>query len=269
MSQQEKARYFRALKEADVLPPGKHYREYTTEELKQAYDLLVAEAPQFELPDVDFPDLPEPTNAPAPAPDPVELHQPVLPPISPSAPQAQPDFAAQGIPRRAADPEEMAGQRLNSKGEDEPIRVDEHGRLWFQEEIRKPAFAKPRGRRVLQYMDSGTTTQTVRNGEFTESFEVAGTGPQRVSEVKVTLPSYQVGIFKDPRFPFKVHTYNGAQGFDLFEVQNFYGGAELVPTEIKRMYVENVLCYDIRTVVRAIETEYRRMQLAGKDTTNV
>jgi hypothetical protein len=37
-----------------------------------------------------------------------------------------------------------------------------------------------------------------------------------------------------------------------------------VPTEVKRMYVENVLCYDIRTTVRAIQTEFRQLQLAGK-----
>jgi hypothetical protein len=30
------------------------------------------------------------------------------------------------------------------------------------------------------------------------------------------------------------------------------------------MYVENVLCYDIRTVVRAIQEEFRQQQLTGR-----
>jgi hypothetical protein len=36
----------------------------------------------------------------------------------------------------------------------------------------------------------------------------------------------------------------------------------MVPPEVKRMYVENVLCYDIRSVVRAINAEYRQQQLS-------
>jgi hypothetical protein len=78
------------------------------------------------------------------------------------------------------------------------------------------------------------------------------------------VPSYQVGIYKDRRFPFKIHTYNGVQGFDFEEVARYYGGTELVPPVIKRMYVENVLCYDIRTVVRAIQEEFRQQQLTGR-----
>jgi hypothetical protein len=114
-------------------------------------------------------------------------------------------------------------------------------------------------------MDTGVQEKTVVDADGTvETFEVSGTAARRPSEVKITLPSYQVGIYKDRRFPFKIHVYNGNQGFDLFEVQNYYGGAELVPTEVKRMYVENVLCYDIRTTVRAIQTEFRQLQLAGK-----
>ena len=159
----------------------------------------------------------------------------------------------------------MPGQRLNSKAEDEPIRVDpDTGRTWFQEEVLKPGFPKPRGRRVLQYTDTGSKTVTAKNGDYMESFEVAGDEVGRTAEVKITMPSYQVGICKDPRFPFKIHTYNGNEGFDLFEVQEFYGGSELVPSEIGRKYVENVLCYDIRTTVRAIQSEFRQMQLAGK-----
>lgn len=268
MSQTEKAEYFRALKAAGITF-DKHYREYSTEELKVAYDRLVeGQAEQQSSP-------PEPDVVPE---QPVH-HEP--PPIElddvPTAGEDEPDPAFFGLqhPQRAAEPtaptapmnpSEMAGERLNSQPKDEPIRTDDEGRVWFQEEIRKPAYPKPRGRRVLTYMESGVEEQSVRSGDYVETFEIAGTGPQRTAEVKITLPSYQVGIYKDPRFPFRVHVYNGLQGFDLFEVQEFYGGAELVPQEAKRVYVENVLCYDIRTTVRAIETEYRQLQLAGKVT---
>jgi hypothetical protein len=168
------------------------------------------------------------------------------------------------VPVAQADPEEMPGQRLNSKDEEEPLRVDEQGRVWYQEEVQKPAYPKPRGRRVLTYMDKGVQTETVQNGEYVETFEVAGKGVGKPSEVKITLPSYQVGIYKDPRFPFKIHCYNGREGFNLFEVQEYYGGAELVPEECKRVYIENDLCYDIRTVIRAISNEHRQLQLMGR-----
>jgi len=158
----------------------------------------------------------------------------------------------------------MPGQRLNTQPEDVPIRIDEMGRAWFQEEVRKPPYPKPRGRRVLKYMERGTKTETVQNGEYVETFEVAGTGAPHPAEVKITLPSYQVGIYRDPRFPFKIHCYSEREGFDLFEVHEFYGGAELVPPDCKRVYVENDLCYDIRSVVRAIQNEHRQLQLMGK-----
>lgn len=246
MSQSDKARYFRALKAAGV-PFDKHYREYTTEALRVAYEKLAEQglAPELE---------PEPVQQAQPAPP---------PPIAQPAPQPMPVHQAPA-PRAQRDPNEMAGQRQNSQPEDVPIRTDEEGRVWFQEEVLKPGYPKARGRRVLTYVETGTKQQTVKSGDYMESFEVAGDEIGRSAEVKITLPSYQVGIYKDPRFPFKVHTYNGNLGFDLFEVRDFYGGAELVPSEIKLMYVENVLCYDIRTTVRAIEAEYRQQQLAGK-----
>lgn len=231
MSQSDKAFYYRALKEAGARF-DKHYREYSTDELQAAYALLREGQP-------DLPPEPpqaEPTSTPA---------RPVV-----SAPFAQ------------RDPDEMAGQRLNTKPEDVPIRTDEQGRVWYQEEVLKPGYAKPRGRRVLQYTSTGTKTVQIKDGEYLESFEVAGDGPAVTGQIKITLPSYQAGIYKDPRFPFRIHTYNGIQGFDLFEVRDFYGGPELVPAECKLMYVENVLCYDIRTTVRAIQTEHRQLMLA-------
>jgi hypothetical protein len=282
MSQQEKAAYYKALKDSGV-EFSKHYREYSTDELKAAYTKL-AEGQQQQSHDEDFQQLEYPPAqqaqgqgafAPPLSDLPPVQSSPVPPPPAPSTPIDSPEeeapsdfFGLQHTrpkpPIRPADPEEMAGQRQNTQDLDEPIRTDEQGRVWYQEEVRKPAFPKPRGRRVLTYMDSGVEQQTVKSGDYVETFEVAGRGPARATEVKVTLPSYQVGIFRDPRFPFRIHVYNDVMGFDLFEVQDFYGGAELVPAECKRMYVENVLCYDIRTTVRAIEAEYRRLQLAGK-----
>lgn len=235
MSQTEKAQYYKALQAAGV-KFTKHYRDYNTAELKQAYDKLEGAKP--------------PVGEPAAPPQAAQG--------SVRGPQAP---AAPSVPRN---PDELPGQRQNSKPEDEPIRVDEHGLVWYQEEVLKPATPKPRGRRVLQYMDTGVEEKTVQAGDYVETFEVAGKMASRPSEVKITLPSYQVGIYKDRRFPFKIHVYNGNRGFDLFEVQNYFGGAELVPAEIKRIYVENVLCYDIRTTVRAIQTEFRALQLQGK-----
>jgi hypothetical protein len=165
---------------------------------------------------------------------------------------------------RLPDPDEMPSQRLNTQASHEFIRVDEAGRKWVQEEVRKPAYPKPRGRRVLKYMETGTTVETVQNGEYVETFEIAGTEQGRPAEVKITLPSYQVGIYKDPRFPFKIHCYDGREGFDMFDVEEFYGGAELIPSSVKRVYIENVLCYDIRSVIRTISAEHRHLQLTGR-----
>jgi len=238
MSSERKADLWELYKQ--LRTPEKHYRDYTTAELENALVEagvdITASLQQFEQ---------EPAQEPAQEPVP-EIDQRPAPSM------------------RAADPDEMPGQRLNTKAEDEPIRVDEQGRLWFQEEVRKPAYPKPRGRRVLKYLETGTETQTVQNGEYIETFEVAGQGAGRPAEVKITLPSHQVGIYKDPRFPFKIHCYNGREGFNLFEVEAYYGGSELVPAGVKRVYIENDLCYDIRSVIRAISDEHRALQLTGR-----
>lgn len=241
MSQKDKSYYWNALKQAGV-KFDKHYRNYTAAELRQSFEALQAATGNMSAPMERQPEQPAPTPAP-----PKQAASPRQP-----AP-----------PLRAQDPNELPGQRLNTKPDDEPIRVDENGLIWYQEEVRKPSYPKPRGRRVLKYNDPGTRQVTAQAGEYIETFEVAG-DRQIPSEVKITLPSYQVGIYKDPRFPFKIHVYNEMRGFDLFEVQEYYHGPELVPAEIKRIYVENVLCYDIRTTVRAIETEFRQLQLQGK-----
>lgn len=192
------------------------YQDYTTDELAAAVSKL------REQPDYQAPQQPQPQTRVAPAPV-----------------------------------DAQAGEHAYSgAGEEKPIRQDENGWLWYREEVKKPAFPAPRKRRVLTYIDSGVTQQTAKDGDFIESFEVAGTAT-RTAEVKITMPSYQVGVYKDPRFPFKIHTYNGLKGFDFFDVQKYYGGGDLVPPSIKRLYVANDLCYDMRSTIRAINDEYR------------
>ena len=222
MSQTDKSALYNELKAAGVTF-DKHYREYSTEELQEAVDRL-HEQPEYHQ------------N--------VEDRQELTPP---------PTF----------EDEQLAAVNAYIGGDEDPVRIDEeNGITWYREEVRKPAYPKPRARRVLKYIDTGSETRTVQDGRFLESFEVPGM-ERRQAEVKITMPSFQVGVYKDRRFPFKIHVYNEVRGFDLFEVQQFYGGADLVPSEIKRMYVANDLCYDIRTTIRAIEAEYRRNQLKG------
>jgi len=252
MSQGDKASYYQALKELNV-SFDKPYRNYTTAELEKKYNDYVAAGlapPLVTEPEVDAPDLAAPSPSPGPPPG---APSPAAAPVPPSVPAAH------------RNPDEMAGERQNTNiGAMEPIRTDpETGYIWYQEEVMKKGYAAPRGRRVMKYNDPGVKEEQAKSGEYTETFEVAG-DRRKASEVKITLPSYQVGIYKDPRFPFRIHVYNGQTGFNLFEVEDYWGGRERVPEEVKRIYVENVLCYDIRTTVRAIETEFRRLQLAGK-----
>jgi hypothetical protein len=231
MSQAEKAALWRELKERGVEFPL-HYREYSQTQLEEALDALVAEEPQNTTP-----------AAPAPA---------------PRTAASQPRKSL-NLPLR--EPDKVAGLRLNTHAEDEPLRVDENGLIWYQDEVRKAAFPKPRGRRVLDYLDPGVRTETAQTGNgYTETFEMPG-DQARPSQVKITLPTHQVGIYRDPNMPFKIHLYNDNRGFDLFEVRDFYGGADLVPEDIKTVYVGQSLCYDIRTTRRAIEAEYREKLL--------
>lgn len=227
MGQPEKSRYYQALKAAGV-KFDLHYREYTEEQLYQAWlhlpkDLREKHPVDFEIPEI----LPVP-----PAKEPVRSNKPL---------------------------DVLAGVRRDNP-EDEVIRVDDEGREWYQDEIRKSSIPKPRARRKLQYVETGVKEVEVRNGEYTETFEVAGDS-HSVSEVRVTLPTYQVGRYRDPRFPFSVHIYNEQRGFDLFEVEDYYGGKELVPDTVKRIYIDSVLCYDMKSVINAIEEEARRLQL--------
>lgn len=244
MSQTEKAAYFRALKAAGT-EFDKHYREYSTDELKAAYKKLdeAGLAPPLEEPDEPRVKQQAPTG--------IKLPIPTVP---------------RNVPVGHRNANEMPGQRLNQSkdGELEPIRTDPAtGFVWYQEEVRKPATAKPRGRRVLTYQETGVEQATVQDGRFTETFEVAGSGTPVSAQVKITLPSYQVGIYRDPRLPFKIYVYDERRGFDREEVEKFYGGPELVHPTVKKVYVENVLCYDVRSVIRAIQEEAREQRLAA------
>lgn len=266
MSAAEKGFYFRRLK-ATGIELDRHYRNYTTEELKNA-DAMAVERGLLEPPtEEELEKLSErihrkkPREAPAPAAPAEEA-----PPSFFGYGQQEQENAPAPAPAPAR-PElgEMAGERLNTKAPEEILYVDDQGRAWIQKEVLKPAFPKPRGRRVLRYNDPGVVQQSAKEGQYTETFEVAG-DPRNATpaEIKITLPSYQVGMYRDKRYPFKVITYNGRSGFDRQEVEAYYGGAELVPPVAKRTYVENVLCYDMRSVIRAINEEYRALRLSGR-----
>lgn len=176
-------------------------------------------------------------------------------------PEQGPPAAAHHIPVSESSRDTYAGEHAYDDAE-KPVRIEPSGRIWYAEEVRKPGSAKPRARRKLTYVDPGTRTEQAQDGAFIETFEVAG-NERRTAEVKITMPSYQVGIYKEPNLPFKTHVYNGKRGFDLFDVHKFYGGADLVPSEIKRVYVENDLCYDITSTIRAIQAEARQLALKG------
>lgn len=238
MSQGSKSQLYNELKAAGV-EFGKHYRDYTVEDLEMIRDQLYAE----------YDDNPnEQYRVPAESMDPDEVEA---------------AMQEEELPRVAAQPETtLPAQGAYQDGyEEKPLRIEPSGRIVYRDEVRKPNIAAPRARRVLRYVDSGTETKTIDDGRgFIETFEIAG-NQRREAEVKITMPSYQVGVYKEPQFPFKIHEYNSVRGFDFFDVNDFYGGADMVPTDILRIYVASDLCYDIRTTIRAIETEARQLQL--------
>lgn len=180
----------------------------------------------------------------------VAIHQQVL------AEQA----ARTGVEGRAKDASELPTQRRSD--ELAPIRTDEQGRVWYQEEIQKSSLAKPRGYRVFREMGSGVkqiTTERDSEG-YTETIEVPD-GQRKPLEVKVGIPTWQVGIYQDPKFPdFKIIQYRDARGFRRQDVEAFFGGADVLPEGIETIYVGNLLCYPIRSVVIAINREYNMLQ---------
>ena len=117
MSQAEKAALWRELKERGVEFPL-HYREYSQSQLEESLErVMEAEVPTLSV-------------------------HPVSPAVAQPAAAPQPRRV---LPRR--EPDKVAGLRLNTHAEDEPLRVDENGLIWYQDEVRKAAFPKPRGRR--------------------------------------------------------------------------------------------------------------------------
>lgn len=240
MTQATKGALWQELKEAGVEFP-RHYREYTMEQLQRVKNDLDARTAALNQPAIR---LPEPPRQ--------QPRQPV--------PFAVPEQQVR-LEKPVPTPDTVAGLRQNTHGDLEPLRVEPNGRIWYQDEVQKRAFAAPRGRRIIRYNDPGVQMRTHVNPDgSSESFEMPG-DRSVPSEAKITLPSHQVGIYRDRNSPFRVHTYAGQRGFDLFDVEEFYGGADLVPEGVKRIHVYTSLCYDIRTVIRAIKEEHRELVL--------
>lgn len=293
MAQGTKSTYYRALKDAGYVFE-KHYRDYTKAELQELWSGVAA--PGDEAPPTSERPAPEPKESSSAASETEEIKEQLsalarvvnqlaemvtsddrrqeqadAPLVAAGAVVGAPQPAPRPEPKvkeygHNLDPNEHAGVTLNTHRGAEVLEVDEHGNEWYQKEVTKPAFPKPRGRRVLRYQDPGVAKEKIKVGDYVEEFEVAGDpATARPSEIKITLPSYQTGIYRPPNMPFRVHTYNGVRGFSLQDVQEYYGGADLVPDTIKRCYVSTDLCYDIQSTIRTIETEYReRVLKAGR-----
>ena len=279
MAQSQKSAYFKALKEQGVTFP-KHYREYSTEEFAGAWGILRESNP--DLP--EFPPGAGPDEIVPPKQDEtaelrrqldeasallakmaafVTASQAGAPaPAAPAAPAAPP---APDVKENVhgLDLSKFAGVTQNTHGPNDIVKVDEFGNQWLQVEVRKADGLRPRGRRVLRFENPAVTVSEVRGEDGTmESFEIPDTSkPTTPSEVRITLPSFQTGIYRSPSFPFRIHTYNGARGFDLEDVQNYYGGKDLVPSSVKKIYVYTDLCYDIPSVVSTIREEHARLVL--------
>jgi len=284
MAKAEKAVYWRSLKGAGVALE-KNYRDYTTAELQA----LVAEHGVS---------LIEPPPTPRDAPPPREqgpdisdqlaqltqvigqLVQLQVGQQSAAAAQhervaaatervverrreeARPSAPARGELDRGLDNAEHAGLNANSHTASDVLYTDEFGNEWYQREVTKAGYAKPRGRRVLRTNDTKVETETITVGDYVETFEISGSQQNsQPTEIKVTLPSYQCGIYKPKNMPFKVHTYNGLQGFDRDDVQAYFGGRRLVPATVKSIYVHMDWCYEIASVISTIEAEYRERVL--------
>ena len=162
-----------------------------------------------------------------------------------------------GVPfsDRAAD---RAGLTFNTHGPRDILRIDSRGMVWFRDEVPKPAIPKRRMRRkVKTIVGEVEQVQTYRpDGGLDETFEVDG-GEKHEIEIKISMPTSQVGIYVDPRMPFKIHQYNGRRAFDHEEVVEYYGGSMLVPSSIKTIYIDIDLCFEIQSVRDTIERAYR------------
>ena len=142
------------------------------------------------------------------------------------------------------------------------IRADDAGRIWFREEI-GPEIAKNRRlrKRITQVVPEKVEVKQIQAGDYIETIEVVGEGTRSL-DAFITLPPTQVGIYLDPRFPWKVFTYNGSLGFSYGDVNAYYGGVEFVPSTVKKKFVGNMMAYDIKSAISTVERKYRELQLA-------
>lgn len=274
MAANRKAAYYRALKEAGVELTA-HYREYTEDDFRTKYEEIAEarglppvpeevakiDAAREELPNL-LPEDPSDFNVDESRED-IDALRAQLAKME--AQMAQ--LAAIALAKTPAEPapvptENLAGTQANTHGDGDILEIDEHGRIWYQKEVRKALNAKPRGRRVLRQDSGQVKTETITADGYTETFEVEDMRSSLVpTEIKVTLPSFQTGIYRETAdAPFRIHIYNGERGFDFDDVNAYYNGMDRVPSGVKRKYVSNDLCYDILSVIRAIENE-RREQL--------
>lgn len=160
-----------------------------------------------------------------------------------------------------ADPTEQPTQRRGQ--EDTPIRTDEHGRIWYQEEVRKKTTAAKRAYRVHREIGSNVKTIKIDSGDgYTETIEVPG-DERKPLEVKVGLPTWQHGIYKSPQFPWRIACCRGKQGFVREDIEDFFGGPDVLPESITKVYVGSKICYDIRSVTTAVQREYNMLQRKG------
>ena len=247
MTQLERKALWDQLKEAGFTFT-KHYRDYSVPELINALNTLRAEQAQQRAARArTVADNPE---------DEVSLSQDDI------------YFQADLDALREVPADTVPGIRLNTHGEEKPLRIDADGKIWYKDEIGKPATPTERGKRILDYVDPGVKTVHVRdsNGSIVESFEMPGE-QKRIAQAKVSLPAYQTGLYRDPALLgefFKIHTYRGKQVFDLFDVQRYFGGPRAVPQVCKRDYTDTVLGYDIESVLQAIQDEYREKLKNGE-----
>ena len=247
MTQIERKALWDQLKEAGFTFT-KHYRDYSVSELINELDTLRAEQARQRT-----------ARARTVADNPEEELQ-----------LSQEDifFQADLDALRETPADTVPGIRLNTHGDDKPVRIDPDGKVWYRDEVGKPATPVERGKRILDYIDPGVKTVHVRdgNGSVVESFEMPG-DQKRIAQAKVSLPAYQTGLYRDPALLgeyFKIHTYRGKGVFDLFDVQKYFGGPRMVPQVCKRDYTDTVLGYDIESVLQAIQDEYREKLKNGE-----
>ena len=283
----EKSELYQQLKSVGVDFGGKAYVSWTVPELEALALAWVAEnqgAPQPQVRE-SAPEIrpPSPTPPPAPpAPDASSLPRParLVPALRQAAPATLDElreyvlqaFEAQALVEGTKVPYREHEIPVQNRGADRagltyswpegvPIRVDEAARIWFQDEVAKPAIPKSRMTRKTRYLDPGVKEERsyLPNGDLDEIYEVAGDAKREMT-VTVTLPSSQVGRHIDLRFPFSIHTYNGAEGFDRDEVIRFFGGMNLVPGTAKTLYVGSQLCFHIPSTRETIQDRFNTLQ---------